>query len=107
MLLLLQIGRPGTPFARRGPSIVGVCRTVSPRHSFAAGADVHAARVRVDTNTVVGVFELTDGKGRKIGPPGQDTVRDLLRSGVTERPSRWRRKSRVGILTAARVAPVP
>jgi Kef-type K+ transport system membrane component KefB len=71
----------------------------------AAGADVHAARVRVDANTVVGVFELTDAKGRKIAPPDQDAVRDLLRSGVIERRSRWRRKSRVGILTAARVAP--
>ncbi|MEP6661190.1 MAG: cation:proton antiporter [Acidimicrobiales bacterium] len=57
----------------------------------ASGASVHAARVHRDDGVVIGVFELTDAKGRKFAPGAQDGIREVLRSGVSERRSRWRR----------------
>ena len=39
-----------------------------------AGADVHAARVHRDRRAVLGVFQLTDGKGRKLEPDVQERV---------------------------------
>jgi UTP:GlnB (protein PII) uridylyltransferase len=58
----------------------------------AAGANVHAARIRTDGDAVVDVFELTDAKGAKLGPAAQDKVQELLAGGVSERGrGRWRR----------------
>jgi Kef-type K+ transport system membrane component KefB/glycine cleavage system regulatory protein len=57
-----------------------------------AGTDVHAARVRREGQTVVGVFELTDGQGRKLRNEQHDAIRELLYSGVREQRSRWGRK---------------
>jgi Kef-type K+ transport system membrane component KefB/predicted amino acid-binding ACT domain protein len=70
----------------------------------AAGANVHAARVRRDGTAIVGVFELTGGQGRKLGAVGQDAVRDLLGAGVMERRPRWGRTRRTRTITVSRVA---
>jgi UTP:GlnB (protein PII) uridylyltransferase len=58
----------------------------------AAGANVHAARVRTDGDAVVDVFELTDAKDAKLDPAIQDKVRELLSAGVTDRRRRARRR---------------
>jgi UTP:GlnB (protein PII) uridylyltransferase len=63
----------------------------------AAHANVHAAHVRADGITVIGVFELTDNKGRKLPSPTRDRIRELLSTGVIERPSRWRLFGRRGL----------
>jgi Kef-type K+ transport system membrane component KefB/predicted amino acid-binding ACT domain protein len=60
----------------------------------AAGANVHAARVRTDGGRAVDVFELTDAKGRKLNRSAQDELRHLLSTGVTERRPRWRWRRR-------------
>lgn len=59
-----------------------------------AGADVHAAGVHRDGNAVIGVFQLTDGKGRKLDPVVQERVGELVRAGMTEAVSWWRRLRR-------------
>ncbi len=59
----------------------------------AAGANVHAARVRTDGDAVVDVFELTDGKDAKLAPAIQDKVRELLAGGATGRRRRARRRT--------------
>jgi [protein-PII] uridylyltransferase len=56
----------------------------------AAGVDVHAARVRTAGDTVVDVFELTDGKGQKLSVVTQERVRTLLSAGVAERRRHFR-----------------
>ena len=66
----------------------------------AAGADVHAARVRSDEGRVVDVFELTDSSGGKLTPDGQGRVRRFLTDGVAERP-RWRRWRRSPVFSVA------
>jgi UTP:GlnB (protein PII) uridylyltransferase len=55
----------------------------------AADTNVHAARVLRSGTTVVGIFELTDSKSRKLGPATQEAIRSFLSAGVMERPSRW------------------
>ena len=54
----------------------------------AAGANVHAARVRTAGDAVVDVFELTDMRGAKLGEAARDKARELLAGGVAER-RRW------------------
>jgi UTP:GlnB (protein PII) uridylyltransferase len=56
----------------------------------AAGANVHAARIRTAGDAVVDVFDLTDAKGQKLTGATQARVRDLLASGVAERRRRFR-----------------
>ena len=56
--------------------------------------DVHAARVYRDGNAVVGTFQLTDSKGRKLESVVQEKISDLVRSGVDEPGPRWRRLCR-------------
>jgi UTP:GlnB (protein PII) uridylyltransferase len=61
--------------------------------AFAAGgANVLAARVERSGGAVVGLFQLTDGKGRKLAPDDQERVAELVRSGVDAAPPRWRRR---------------
>ena len=57
----------------------------------AAGANVHGARVQREQRAVLGLFQLTDGKGRKLEPDVQERVAELVRSGVQATPPRWRR----------------
>ena len=54
----------------------------------AAGANVHAAQVRRDNGAVLGIFQLTNGKGHKLEPDVQERVVALLHSGVTEPAAR-------------------
>ena len=56
-----------------------------------AGANVHGARVQREQRAVLGVFQLTDGKGRKLEPDVQERVAELVRSGVQATRPRWRR----------------
>lgn len=67
----------------------------------AAGADVHAARVRTETGRAVDVFELTDGKGAKLSTAMQTRIRRLIKDGVTERQRRrrWRRDRKLTAFT--------
>jgi Kef-type K+ transport system membrane component KefB/predicted amino acid-binding ACT domain protein len=71
----------------------------------AAGTNVHAARVRRSGTTVVGIFELTDGKGRKLAPSTQDAIRGFLSVGVMERSSRWPFISRRSLRARSVAAP--
>jgi Kef-type K+ transport system membrane component KefB len=54
----------------------------------AAGADVHAARVRTEAGQAVDVFELTDSKGAKLSTSMLARIRRFIDDGVTER-RRW------------------
>ena len=56
----------------------------------AAGVNVHAARIRTAGDTVVDVFELTDGKGQKLSGVTEERVRMLLAAGVAERRRHFR-----------------
>jgi Kef-type K+ transport system membrane component KefB len=72
----------------------------------AAGADVHAARVRTHAGAVVDVFELTDRKNHKLPPATRDQVRVLLAGGVAERKRRrWGRTVAVPATSVIRPEP--
>ena len=70
----------------------------------AAGANVHAARVRTAGEAVVDVFELTDSKGAKLAPAMQDKVRELLAGGVNGGRRGVRRRGRASLLGDRRTA---
>lgn len=48
-----------------------------------SGADVHSARVTTKGNTAHDAFQLTDGRGEKLGPDDEQAIRRAILSGVT------------------------
>ncbi|HEX9548865.1 MAG TPA: hypothetical protein VF942_16110, partial [Acidimicrobiales bacterium] len=59
----------------------------------AAGANVHAATITTTDGKALDTFELSDSRGRKLGPAGKSRLVSALITGVNGRVVRPRRFS--------------